>query len=72
MDRGDDGIVIDNGDHFTIEKNSDGEPCIKIQNTAWVEEPRWLLFAVAGKHDRRAAIDELIGALTELRDLGGL
>ncbi|MBF4563401.1 hypothetical protein ITJ43_14810 [Microbacterium sp. VKM Ac-2870] len=71
MDRDEDVLVIANGDHFTVEKNSDGDPCIKIQNTAWVEDPRWLLIAVAGKHDRRARINELIGALTELRDLDG-
>lgn len=68
MERDDEGIVINNGDQFTVEKDSDGEPIIKIQNMAWVEEPRWLSVAVAGKHDRITAINELIYALEQLRD----
>lgn len=62
-------ISIQNGDRFTVEKDPDGYRAIKIQNTAWVEEPRWLLMRVAGQHDRQTAIDELIHALTELRDV---
>lgn len=61
-------ISIQNGDRFTVEKDVDGYPAIKIQNTVWVEEPRWLLMRVAGPHDRATSIDELIRALTELRD----
>lgn len=64
----DEGINITNGDRFTIEPHYDGEPGIKIQNAVWVEEPRWLDFSVAGKHDRESAINELIYALECLRD----
>lgn len=61
-------ISIQNGDHFTVEKNEDGAPAIKIQNTVWVEDPRWIFINVAGAHDRYQAIEELIAALVEVRD----
>lgn len=61
-------ISIQNGDRFTVEPNTDGDLAIKIQNTVWVEDPRWIFVSVAGAHDRAAAIDELIAALTQLRD----
>lgn len=67
----DDYISISNGDHFTVEPDTDGYPAVKIQNTVFVEEPRWLLMRVAGTHDRTAAINQLIAALTELRDVPG-
>lgn len=62
-------ISIQNGDRFTVENDVDGRPAIKIQNTVWVEGPRWLLFGSVGGKDRRAeVINELIEALIELRD----
>lgn len=66
----DDYINIANGDTFTLAPDpyGDGAWCIKIQNTVWVEDPRWLLFSVAGAYDRKQSINQLIDALTELRD----
>lgn len=64
----DDYISIQPGDHFTVEKDDDGYPAIKIENTVWVESPRWLLFHVGTRENRSQAIDELIGALVQLRD----
>lgn len=67
-----DSIIIENGDHFTVVPDPDSADgrVIKIENTVWIQEPRWFGFAVAGKHDRAAAINELIDALTKLRDAG--
>lgn len=64
----DDSITISNGDRITVAKDSDGESSIRIENAAFVEPPRWLRIAVAGKHDRARAIDDLIHALEQLRD----
>lgn len=61
-------IAINNGDNFTIEQDPDGYPAVKIENTAFLEEPRWLLARVAGNHDRYSTINALIDALTTLRD----
>jgi hypothetical protein len=62
-----DDITITNGDRITVAKNEDGYPAVKIQNAVWVEEPRWLHFAVAGSHDNDRAIDDMIAALSKLK-----
>lgn len=63
----DDYISIQPGDTITVAEGPDGHPAIKVENSAWIEPPRWLLFQFPG-HDQTARIDELIGALVELRD----
>lgn len=68
MTMNEENIVITNGDRITIVNDEDGEAAICIQNTVWVEDPRFILFGVAGKHDREAAINELIYALERVRD----
>lgn len=64
----DDYISINNDDAFTVELDADGYPAVRIQSTAFIERPRWLLMRVAGEQDRATAINRLIAALTELRD----
>lgn len=63
----DDYISIGPGDTITVTEDPDGYPAIKIQDTVFEEEPRWLLFHFPGG-DQATRIDELIGALVELRD----
>jgi hypothetical protein len=60
-------LIIDRGDGFTVTTDGDGYPAVRIQNKAFVEEPRWLACYVTGP-DRRRYLDELIDALVELRD----
>lgn len=55
---------IDNGDHVEVVFDRYIElPVIQIQNTVWVEEPRYLAFT--GTEPQRQ-IRELIGALEDL------
>lgn len=63
----DDYLTIAPGDRFTVELDADGFPAIKIANAAFDDAPRWLLFKFPGD-DQAMRIDELIDALTELRD----
>ena len=60
-------LIIDRGDHCVLATDSDGFPAIRIQNAAFVEEPRWLGCYVTGP-DRSRYINELIDALVQLRD----
>jgi len=62
-----DALSITNGDQVKVAKNEDGYPAIRIQNTVWVEEPRWINFSVAGKRDNLRAVDDMLHALTTLR-----
>ena len=62
-----DGLSITYGDEFAVTNDSDGNRAIRIQNGAFVEDPRWLRVEIVGG-DRRRYIGELIGALEELRD----
>lgn len=64
---GDDYINIGPGDECTVENDVDGYPAIRIQNRAWVEAPRWLLFGYPDG-DRDMYIDRLITALEQLRE----
>lgn len=69
MDDNDERIMLDVGDEVAVEYDRYLEmPVIRIQNSAFVEKPRWLACAVTGEHDRARAIDELIWALQELKD----
>jgi hypothetical protein len=68
----DETITISNTDAITVEPHFDGHLGIKIQDKTFVESPRWLSIAVAGRHDRARAIDDLINALTQLRDVDQL
>ncbi|GLU61585.1 hypothetical protein [Paenarthrobacter ureafaciens] len=60
-------ISIEPGDEFVVTDDTDGYPAVKIQNKAFVEDPRWLLFNSPGP-DQNRRINELIYALTQLRD----
>lgn len=62
-----DHIAVGPGDTFTVTPSPDGYPAIRIENAAFVEDGRWLLFNFPG-HDQRTRIDTLIRALTQLRD----
>jgi len=59
-------MTITNGDHVEVKKNEDGYPALRVQNTVWVEEPRWINFSVAGRHDNIRAVEDMIHALTTL------
>lgn len=60
-------IYITPGDTFEVVKDYDGYNAIRIQNSVWVEDPRWLHFgAIDG--DKRRQIDGLIDSLVKLRD----
>lgn len=59
-------ITVDYGDKISVAPNLDGEAAVKIENTAFVESPRWISVGMTGE-DRRRAIDELIDALNQLR-----
>lgn len=60
-------ISIGPGDGFVVTRDTDGYPAVKIQNKAFVEDSRWLLFNSPGP-DQGRRINELIYALTQLRD----
>lgn len=60
-------VSITPGDGFAIDADQDGNPGIRIQNDAFVEAPRWLLFQYPGD-DQNARITALIDTLTTLRD----
>ena len=62
-----DTIRIDYADGFSVVPDEDGELAVRIQNKAFVEEPRWITCAVVGG-DRERYLNELIWALEELRD----
>jgi len=64
----DDIINLTNGDKITVEKNPNGDLAVKVENAVWVEPPRWIEVSVHGKHDREQLINDLIGALEQLRD----
>jgi hypothetical protein len=60
-------LDIGRGDTFTVARDFDGFPAVRIQNTAFVEEPRWLTCSITGP-DRQHYLDDLIHALVQLRD----
>lgn len=60
-------LHIDYGDGFTVTDDEDGDLAVKVQNRAFVEEPRWISCGVRGG-DRERYLNELIWALEELRD----
>lgn len=62
-------ITLSWGDACTVDTDEDGRLAVKIQNTAFVEEPRWLGCEVRGG-DRAMYLNRLIWALEELRDKG--
>lgn len=45
-----------------------GEPAVRIQNRAFVEDARWLRISMAPGHDRTTMLNELIRAVEKLRD----
>lgn len=59
-------LNIQNGDQFKVVRHGDGW-AVRVQNTVWEEEPRYLSVNVAGAHDRDVAILDLIDALQALR-----
>lgn len=62
-------LSITAGDTFSIATDQDGYPAVKIQNEIWAELPRWILAGEPGDYDQATRLDELIGALEQLRDL---
>ncbi|MGP9651970.1 hypothetical protein ACT3TP_15970 [Glutamicibacter sp. AOP38-B1-38] len=60
------GLYVEYGDTFKVTKDPDGYKAIRVNNSAWVEEPRWLHFGnIDG--DKRRLIEDLIYALEQLR-----
>lgn len=63
-------ITLDYGDQVIVEADPydpDESLAIRVQNGAFVERPRYIRCAVVGG-DRARYLDELIGALEQLRD----
>jgi hypothetical protein len=58
-------LVITYGDTFTVARDEDGYLAVKVQNAAFVEEPRWILPPMS---ERDRYLDALIAALKNLRD----
>ena len=59
-------ITINPGETFTVAPNVDCDRAIRIQNAAFVAEPRWLTINIGGG-GRERHLRDLISALTELR-----
>lgn len=58
-------VTISGGDVFSVGSSPDGEPGIRIEQTAFVEPDRWLTFGDNGFDDVRR-MRELAAALHEL------
>lgn len=57
-------VTISPGDVFSVGSSPDGDPGIRIEQTAFVETDRWLTFGDGADDVRR--MRELAGALQEL------
>ena len=63
----DDGINITYGDGFTVARDCDGYVAVKIQNTAFVEDPRWVT-ASGYDYDLERNVRDLAAALVKMAD----
>lgn len=63
----DDGINITYGDGFTVARDYDGYVAVKIQNTAFVEDPRWIT-ASGYDYDLEQNVRDLAAALVKMAD----
>jgi hypothetical protein len=61
------GINISPGDAFSVAKDDDGYPAVKVENRAWVEDPRWITVSAVG-HDDERRIRDLAATLERLAD----
>jgi len=58
---------IERGDKFTVTKDYDGYDAVKVTNSVWVEEPRWITVS-AEDSDQEESVRSLANALTRLAD----
>ena len=63
----DDGINITYGDGFTVARDYDGYVAVKIQNTAFVEDPRWIT-ASGYDYDLERNVRDLAATLVKMAD----
>lgn len=61
------GINITYGDGFKVARDYDGYVAVKIQNTAFVEDPRWIT-ASGYDHDLERNVRDLSAALVKMAD----
>lgn len=63
----DQGISITYGDAVKVARDYDGYVAVKIQNTAFVEDPRWIT-ASGYDHDLEQNVRDLARALVKMAD----
>lgn len=62
-----DSLRITFGDSFDVQADDDGYPAVRVRNSAFVEEPRWI--TASGYHpDLEDNVRELAYALLEMAD----
>ena len=60
-------MQVNLGDKFKAARDSDGYPAVRVQNSAWVEEPRWITGSSTGS-DQEQNVRDLAAALLRMAD----
>ena len=60
-------LVLERGDQPKATHDTDGYPAVKLQNRAFVEEPRWIT-ASATDHDMEWLVRDLAQQLLDMAD----
>ena len=60
-------LQVNLGDKFKASRDYDGYPAVRVQNSAWVEEPRWITASSTGS-DQEQNVRDLAAALLRMAD----